>query len=101
MVCSFLFFDLAKDSKVYADRGNNHYVFEDVLKEAAIIFQPIRRKNSKHRFPPWIFYLQHSYRKIVETLTQLFLKRIHAVTAQGFKLKIVLFVLALSFQFIN
>jgi len=76
-----------------------------VLKEAEIIFQPMRRKNSKRRFPPWICYSQHSYRKIVEItgslLNQLFPKRIHAVTAQGFELKIVLFVLALSFQFFN
>lgn len=99
----FFDFDLPAGAKMYADRGYNHYVIEDVLKEAGIIFQPMRKKNSKRPFPPWICYLQHAYRKMVETtgslLNQLFPKRIHAVTAQGFELKMVLFVLALSFQF--
>lgn len=101
----FFDFDLPEGAKVYADRGYNHYVIEDVLKEAGISFQPMRKKNSKRPFPPWICYLQHAYRKMVETtgslLNQLFPKRIHAVTAQGFELKVVLFVLALSFQFLK
>jgi len=99
----FFDFDLPAASTVYADRGYNHYVIEDVLQEAGIRFQPMRKKNSKRPFPPWICYLQHAYRKMVETtgslLNQLFPKRIHAVTAQGFELKIVLFVFALSSQF--
>lgn len=99
----FFDFDMPEGSIVYADRGYNHYVIEDVLAEAGITFQPMRKKNSKRKFPPWIAYLQHAYRKIVETtgslLNQLFPKCIHAVTAVGFELKIVLFVLALSFQF--
>jgi len=99
----FFDFDLPEGSKVYADRGYNNYGIEDVLNEAGIIFQPMRKKNSIGSFPPWIRYLPHAYRKMIETtgslLNQLSPKRIHAVTAQGFELKVVLFVLALSFQF--
>jgi len=98
-------FDLPEGATVYADRIYTNYTIEDVLNEAGIIFQPMRKKNSKRPFPPWIRYLQHTYRKIIETtgslLSQLFPKRIHAVTQQGFELKVVLFVLALSFQFIK
>ena len=52
----------------------------------------------KRQFPPWIRYLQHVYRKRVETtvslIERLLPKSIHAITAVGFELKVVLFVLA-------
>jgi hypothetical protein len=52
--------------------------------------------------PPWQHYLQAHFRKAVETagslLARLMPKSIHAVTAQGFELKVVLFVVALSFN---
>jgi hypothetical protein len=94
-------FDLPPDSTVYADRGYNDYGFEDHLRETdGIDLQPMRKKNSKRPDPPWARYLQHHYRKRVETtgssITRRFPKSIHAVTAVGFELKIVLFVLAFS-----
>ena len=58
------------------------------------------RRNSTRPFLPYIRYLQHHYRKRVETagslIERLLPKSIHAVTAAGFELKVVLFVLAFS-----
>ena len=94
-------FDLPPGSRVYADRAYNDYGIEDDLKDTCNIgLQPMRKKNSKRPFPPWVRYLQHHYRKMVETagslVERLLPKTIHAVTAQGFELKVVLFVLAYS-----
>ena len=98
-------FELPAGATVYADRGYNHYAVEDDLAEIDIALQPMRKKNSKRAFPPWIRYLQHTYRKMIETtgslISQLLPKRIHAVTAVGFELKVALFVLAVSLQFIK
>ena len=94
-------FDVPPGSIIYADRGYNDYRFEDDMRDTdAITFLPMRKKNSKRPLPPWIRYLQHHYRKMIETsgslITQRFPKSIHAVTAAGFELKVVLFVLAFS-----
>lgn len=84
-----------------ADRGCTDYTTEDLLAEAQdIVLRPMRKTNSKRPVPPWIAYLQFHGRKMVETagslITQLFPKSIHAVTPQGFELKVFLFVLAYS-----
>lgn len=81
---------------VEADRG---YTTEDLLTEAQdIVLRPMRKKNSTRPVTPWIEYLQFHGRKMVETagslITQRFPKSIHAVTPQGFELKVFLFVLA-------
>ena len=93
--------DLPASSILYADRGYTAYAFEDALQELAQIeFQPMRKKNAQRQFPAWIQYLQHHFRKRIETtgslLERLLPKSIHAVTAVGFELKVVLFVLAVS-----
>lgn len=93
--------DLPSDSTVYADRGYNDADFENTAqRDGKIEFQPMRRENMKHQFPPWIRYLQHHFRKRIETMgsliERLLPKSIHAVTAVGFELKVVLFVLAVS-----
>jgi hypothetical protein len=93
--------DLPADSTVYADRGYNDANFEaSVDADGHITFQPMRRKNMKQQFPPWIRYLQHHFRKRIETMgsliERLLPKSIHAVTAVGFELKVVLFGLAVS-----
>jgi Transposase DDE domain len=93
-------FDLPAHSQILGDKAYNHYELEDVLLEADLQLTPIRKHNSKRPFPPWMRFLQSYFRKRVETagslFTQLLPKSIHAVTAQGFELKLVLFVLALS-----
>jgi hypothetical protein len=98
-------FDLPEGSWVTGDKAYTDYAFEDLLDEAHLDLQPLRKKNSKRPVPPWINYLMSCYRKIIETtgslMEQLLPKHIHAVTPQGFELKVAIFVLATSFNFMN
>ena len=94
-------FDVPAGSHIYADKAYNDYEMEDVLLEAAEIHLfPIRKKNSTRMLPPYSAYVQHYYRKLIETvgslLERMLPKTIHAVTAAGFELKVFLFVLAYS-----
>jgi hypothetical protein len=93
--------DIPTGSRVYADKAYNNYAIEHVLLEASHIqLYPIRKKNSKRTLPPYIAYVQHYYRKRIETvgslIERMLPKTIHAVTAEGFELKVFLFVLAYS-----
>jgi hypothetical protein len=60
----------------------------------------MRKKNSKRALPPDVSFVQHYHRKRIETagslIEQLLPKSIHAVTPQGFELKVALFVIAYS-----
>lgn len=94
-------FDLAEGATVYGDKAFNFYFWEDLLKQAAEIeLLPLRKKNSKRALPAYVEYVQHYYRKGIETAGSLIERRlpktIHAVTAAGFELKVFLFVLAFS-----
>jgi hypothetical protein len=86
---------------IYADKAYNDYEIEDLLKETEHIqLIPMRKKNSKRALPPYISFVQSYHRKRVETagslIEQLLPKSIHAVTSQGFELKVALFVIASS-----
>lgn len=98
-------FDLPEGTLVTGDKAYNDYLFEDLLEEAQIDLQPLRKKNSKRPVPAWTTYLLACYRKVIETtgsrLEQLLPKHIHAVTAHGFELKVAIFVLATSFNFLK
>ena len=94
-------FDLAPDSVVYADKAYNHYEQEDLLLEASQIrLSAMRKKNSTRPVADYVQYLQNAKRKVIETtgslISQILPKSIHAVTAKGFELKVMLFTLALS-----
>ena len=95
-------FDLPEGSTVYADKAYCNYGIEDALQEAGISLKPARKKNSKRQYPPWEVYLQQKTRKRVEVsislIEQLFPKSIHAVSASGFELKVLLFVIATSIK---
>lgn len=96
-------FDLPPGSTVYADKIYNYYLVEDCLQEdGAIDFSPFRKANSKRPDPAWKRFLQHRYRKMVETsaslVERLLPKHIHATNSAGFELKVILFLLALSFD---
>ena len=96
-------FNLPEGSVVYGDKAYNDYNFEDLLAEAAKInLSPIRKKDSKRKEPAYVEYLQHSYRKQVETAGSNIERKlpasIHAVTSEGFELKVFLFVLSLRFD---
>jgi len=94
-------YELPDGAIIYADKAYNDYEIEDLLKEVDHIqLIPIRKKNSKRALSPCISFVQRYHRKRVETagslIEQLLPKSIHAVTAQGFELKVALFVIASS-----
>jgi hypothetical protein len=64
----------------------------------------MRKAHSTRPVPAWAAYRQARSRKIVETagspMDQLMPRRIPAVTAPGFELKVMLFVLAYSVSFV-
>lgn len=103
VACLDLFdFDLPEDSEILADKIYNDYLLEDLLQEAGYHFMPLRKKTSTRKNPPWLVYWQSVNRRLIETsasvMEQMFPKSIHAVTSCGFELKIVLFILAHSFN---
>jgi hypothetical protein len=94
-------YEIPDGSMIYADKAYNDYEIEDLLKDVDHIqLLPMRKKNSKRALSPSISFVQSYYRKRVETagslIEQLLPKSIHAVTSQGFELKVVLFVIASS-----
>jgi hypothetical protein len=97
-------FDLPEGAYITGDKAYNDYDVEDALQEAGFKMSPLRKKNSKRPIPPWAFFLRSTYRKIVETagslIERILPKSIHSVTAKGFELKVGLFVLACSLNFL-
>jgi Transposase DDE domain len=94
-------FDLPEGAIIYADKAYNDYEIEDLLKAIdPIHLLPIRKKNSQRALPQEIVFVQHDHRKRIETagslIEQRLPKSIHAVTSQGFELKVALFVVASS-----
>src|SRR5215475_12615361 len=94
-------YGLPDGSIIFADKAYNDYEIEDLLKEVEHIqLLPMRKKNSKRALPPYVSFVQHYHRKRIETagslIAQLLPKSIHAVTSQGFELKVALFVIASS-----
>ena len=95
-------FDLSQGLTIYADKAYCSYGIEDTLQEAGISLKPARKKNSKRQYPSWEAYLQQKTRKRVEVtislIEQLLPRSIHAGSAQGFELKVLLFVIATSIK---
>jgi hypothetical protein len=88
---------LPEGSVRYADAAYTDYDWEDSWREGEQVALVVARKaNSKRPHEPWQNLLLQSFRKGAETtisqLTARFPKSIHAVTAQGFVLKLLLFV---------
>jgi Transposase DDE domain len=96
-------FDLPRASTVYGGSAFTLYEVGDLLQERCEIdLSPMRKKNSKRPASASLAYLQAVGRKQVETagsmIERLLPRSIHAVTANGFTLKVFLFVLAYSFS---
>lgn len=93
-------FDLPKWSDIHADRAYTDYEFEDYLElQRQLKFKARRKKNAKRKDRG----MCTKTRKIIETafssITSSFSKKIHAVSAKGFELKIVMFVFAYAIKF--
>lgn len=91
--------DLPEGSRLYADAAYTCYEVEDLLRECEKVeLCCCRKSNSKRKDAPHMAFLKDHYRKRIENtfsgITELFPKRIHAVTAEGFILKITLFTFA-------
>ncbi|HYC29566.1 MAG TPA: IS982 family transposase, partial [Chitinophagaceae bacterium] len=96
-------FDVAPESCIYMDAGYTGYLSEDDLFEAEMIHAMVqRKKNSKRKDEPYVSFIKQAMRKEIETtfsaLKAKMLRTIHAVTEQGFLLKIALFVIAFGFE---
>lgn len=92
-----MFFNLPEGSIIYGDSAYTDYNYEENCLEAENIKMMIARKsNSKRKHQPWQDYLISVSRKRIETMfsqiSVMFPKRIHAVTVNGFLLKLVLFI---------
>lgn len=93
--------DLPPDSELFADSAYTDYETEDYYKELEHIhLLAVRKSNSKRPDHPAMAYLKDMMRKRIETtfseILAWFPLKIHAVTAQGFILKIVLFIFAFT-----
>ncbi len=91
--------NLPPGSEVYSDSAYTDYAAEDDLFETSqIVLKVMRKKNSKRKDEPWDQYMKQSTRHYVETvfsaITSLFPKSIHAVTYEGFLLKLGAFIFA-------
>jgi hypothetical protein len=93
--------DVPEGSVISADKAHHDDGMEDLMYESVQIeWSPLRKAHSTRAFPPYMAFVQHDYRKRLETAASLIARRlpntIHAVTARGFELKVFLFVLAYS-----
>jgi hypothetical protein len=91
--------DLPDHSQLYADSGYTCYELEDLFSECEQVqLQVCRKSNATRKDESYMAFLKNYYRKRIETtfsgITSFFPKKIHAVTAQGFMLKIILFIFA-------
>jgi hypothetical protein len=91
--------DLPLRSILYGDSAYTSYELEELYRETEGIELMISRKlNSKKPDRPWQAFLKTAMRKRIETaiseIVELMPHSIHAVTAKGFLLKVLLFVFA-------
>jgi hypothetical protein len=103
-----LSFNLPTNSLIYCDAGYTDDQAEDNLNDAEANRLLVMRKcNSQRPDTPWVAYLKQSIRHPIETvfssITCRFPKSIHAVTMDGFLLKVTTFILVFTLEsaFIN
>lgn len=95
--------DLPQGASIYGDKAYTHYSLEDDLQE----FEKIkliadRKTNATRQHSGCVRYLQSVLRKRIETtfsqITSMFPRKIHAVTKEGFLLKLVIFIISFSIE---
>ena len=95
--------DIPKNALIIGDKAYNDYKHEDMLvQKRQIHLLPIRKKNSKRKGGGHMASERRKKRKKIETafscIGKLMPRAIHAVTKKGFKLKVLLFVVAYAFS---
>ncbi len=93
--------NLLPGSEWYADSAYTDYQQEDLDAECEqIALKTHRKKNTLRPDQPYEKFLKKTFRKPIESvfsqITNLFPRKIHAVTPKGFLLKVFLFILAFS-----
>jgi len=93
--------NLPQKSEIYADSAYIDYDIEDIMNDIDnISLEPIRKRNSKRYDEPVVRAYKKLTRKLIETvfssISYLFPKWIHAVTLDGFLLKVKLFIFAFT-----
>lgn len=92
--------DFSAGDKVYADSAFINYDLEDTYADEQVALLIQRKSNSQRKDDPYQAFLKEYMRKAVETefsmLTALMPKTIHAVTFQGFQIKLLAFIVAFS-----
>lgn len=93
--------ELPAESEVFADSAYTNYEIEDQLMEVDLIALKVHRKsNAKRKDSISAAFIKEYMRKRVETtiseIKGLFLRKLHAVTAKGWLLKITLFIFAFT-----
>lgn len=95
-------FQIQSGSIILADKVYNDYLLEDSLMERDIHLMPLRKKNSKRKHGGFVENGIKFVRKRIESafsvIKQRFPAHIHAVTHQGFELKVFLFILAYGIE---
>ncbi|MEJ2629271.1 MAG: IS982 family transposase [bacterium] len=92
-----MYFNLPQESTLYGDSAYTDYNYEQICMDAENIKLMIARKsNSRKPHEPWENFIITDSRKRIETtfsqISSMFPKRIHAVTSDGFLMKVVLFI---------
>ncbi len=95
--------NLPPQSHIYADAAYSDYGVETVLKQSEKIeLKVMRKKNPSARTHPAQQYIKQQTRYYIETvfssITRVFPKSIHAVTYDGFLLKLEAFLMAFTLQ---
>ena len=95
--------NLPAGSELYTDKGFTDYQVEDNLAETdEIRLLTIRKHNSKRPDSPCLSYIKQTIRHYIETvfsqITCRFPKSIHAVTFEGFMLKVSSFIWAYTLE---
>ncbi|MEH2001812.1 MAG: hypothetical protein V7L00_24280 [Nostoc sp.] len=95
--------NLPSDSQIYADSAYTDYTAEDDLVDSSEMkLEVMRKKNSKRSDKPYIQYIKQSTRHYIETvfsaITSMHPKFIHAVTYEGFLLKLQSFIFAFTLK---
>lgn len=96
-------FELDEGSEVYGDSGFTDYTAEDALQQTQGVELKICRKKNSLRGDDFVQRItKNQLRKYVETtfsvITGRFPKKIHAVTAKGFLMKLLFFVFIQSLE---
>lgn len=98
-----MYHDLPPESSLYGDSAYTNYEIEDMFRDVEQVDLAISRKsNSKRKDIQAMAFIKEHMRKRIETsisqICALMPRHINAVTADGFIIKLILFVMAFQFE---